>query len=159
MARISAAVTHNHPEGIKGAEAVAAAIFMAKSGKSKEDIRKFIAENYYNLDFTLDSIRASYSFEASCQRSVPQAIVAFLESYSFEDAIRGIVSIGGDTDTTAAITGSIAWAYCTAANSSWSKNQITPEMSAILDKAKSYLPQEFIDIEKDFHEMCLSKSS
>lgn len=154
MARISAAVTHNHPEGIKGAEAVAAAIFMAKSGKSKEDIRKFIAENYYNLDFTLDSIRAAYRFEASCQRSVPQAIVAFLESYSFEDAIRGIVSIGGDTDTTAAISGSIAWAYYTAANSSWSKNQITPEMSAILDKAKSYLPQEFIDIEKDFHEMC-----
>lgn len=156
MARISAEVTHNHPEGIKGAKAVAAAVFLAKIGRSKQEIRQYINNNFYNLDFTLDSIRDTYKFEASCQRSVPQAIAAFLESNSFEDAIRGIVSIGGDTDTTAAITGSIAWTFYTAANGGWSKNQITPEMSAILEKAKSYLPQEFIDIVEEFRKMCLS---
>ncbi|MBO4407542.1 MAG: ADP-ribosylglycohydrolase family protein, partial [Clostridia bacterium] len=96
LARVSAGVTHNHPEGIKGAEAVAAAVFLAKTGRSKEEIRRHVEENYYPLDFTLDSIRDTYSFDVTCQGSVPQAIAAFLESESFEDAIRNAVSLGGD---------------------------------------------------------------
>ena len=79
LARASAGITHNHPEGIKGAEAVAAAVYMAKAGKSKADIRQYITEKYYSLDFTLDSIRETYRFDGSCQGSVPQAIEAFLE--------------------------------------------------------------------------------
>lgn len=104
-------VTHNHPEGMKGAEAAAAAIFLAKSGKSMPEIREYICENYYKLDFTLDEIREDYDFDVSCQGSVPQALEAFFESDGFEDAIRGAISIGGDSDTIAAITGGIAQAY------------------------------------------------
>lgn len=105
------AVTHNHKEGIKGAEAVALSIFMAKQGASKEEIRNEINENYYGLDFTIDEIRDTYKFNETCQGTVPQAIVAFFESSSFEDAIRTAISVGGDSDTLAAITGSIAEAY------------------------------------------------
>jgi type I restriction enzyme M protein len=104
-------VSHNHAEGLKGAEATATAIFMARSGLSKVDIRNRIADNYYSLDFTLDGIRDSYRFTTDCQATVPQAIAAFLESTSFEDAIRNAVSLGGDSDTLAAITGAIAEAY------------------------------------------------
>ena len=111
LAEISAAVTHNHPEGIKGAQATATAIFLARKGKSIPEIHDYIVNNFYPLDFTLDDIRDGYSFDVSCQGSVPQAIEAFLESTSFEDAIRNAVSIGGDSDTIAAITGSIAEAY------------------------------------------------
>ena len=105
------AVTHNHPEGMKGARAVTAAIFMARQGSSILEIRDHIHSTYYPLDFTLDQIRPSYEFDVSCQGSVPQAIEAFVESTSFEDAIRNAISIGGDSDTIAAITGSIAEAY------------------------------------------------
>lgn len=108
LAERVASVTHNHPEGIKGAQAVAGAIFLARTGKSKEEIRQFVTDNFYNLDFTLDAIRPSYQFDSSCQGSVPQAIVAFLEADDFEDAIRNAISLGGDSDTLAAITGSIA---------------------------------------------------
>lgn len=104
-------VTHNHPEGMKGARAVTAAIFLARSGASILEIRDHIHQNYYSLDFSLDQIRADYSFDVSCQGSVPQALEAFLESESFEDAIRNAISIGGDSDTIAAIAGSIAEAY------------------------------------------------
>ena len=104
-------VTHNHPEGVKGARAVTAAIFMARQGASILEIRDHIHETYYPLDFTLDQIRPSYEFDVSCQGSVPQAIEAFLESTSFEDTIRNAISIGGDSDTIAAIAGSIAEAY------------------------------------------------
>lgn len=104
-------VTHDHPEGLKGAEATAIAIWMAKRGKSIAEIRKYINDNYYKLDFTLDKIRSTYKFNETCQDTVPQAIEAFLESTSFEDAIRNAISIGGDSDTLAAITGSIAEAY------------------------------------------------
>lgn len=110
LARASAAVTHNHPEGIKGAEAVAGAIFLARQGKSKEELRAFLT-NYYDLEFTLNEIREDYAFDETCQGSVPQALVAFLEGESFEDVIRFAVSIGGDSDTVAAIAGSIAEAY------------------------------------------------
>ena len=104
-------VTHNHPEGMKGAEATAAAIFLARSGKTKQEIRAHIEQHYYKIDFTLDEIRPSYTFDVSCQGSVPQALEAFFESADFEDAIRSAISIGGDSDTIAAITGSIAEAY------------------------------------------------
>jgi len=104
-------VTHNHPEGLKGAEAVSVAIFMARNGSTMEEIKKQIEENYYSLDFTLDSIRDTYQFNETCQETVPQAIKAFIESVSFEDAIRNAISIGGDSDTLAAITGGIAEAY------------------------------------------------
>ena len=111
MADAVTEVTHNHPEGMKGAEATAAAIFLARSGKTKEEIREHIVRNYYPLDFTLDEIRPSYTFDVSCQGSVPQALEAFFESESFEDAIRSAVSIGGDSDTIAAITGGVAEAF------------------------------------------------
>lgn len=110
LAQASAAVTHNHPEGIKGACATAGAIFLAKSGESKQEIRRFI-ERYYNMSFTLDDIRPSYRFYETCEESVPQALEAFLESESFEDAIRCAISIGGDSDTVAAITGGVAEAF------------------------------------------------
>ena len=105
------AVTHNHPEGIKGAEATAVAIFLARTGKSIKEIRDYINKNYYSMDFTLDSIRDSYKFNETCQETVPQAMMAFFESTSFEDAIRNAISIGGDSDTIGAITGGIAEAY------------------------------------------------
>ena len=110
--RATANVTHNHPEGIKGAEATAGAIYMARSGSSKEEIKEYIErEFHYNLDRTLDEIRPGYHMDETCQRTVPEAIIAFLESKDFEDAIRNAVSLGGDTDTLGAITGSIAEAF------------------------------------------------
>ena len=104
-------VTHNHPEGLKGARAVTSAIWLARQGADMGEIRGHIRDNYYPLDFTLDEIRPRYEFDVSCQGSVPQAIEAFLESDSFEDAVRGAVSIGGDSDTIAAMAGGIAEAY------------------------------------------------
>ena len=104
-------VSHNHPEGIKGAEATAVATYMARTGRTIPEIKQYINDRYYPMDFTLDGIRTSYTLDVSCQGSVPQAIMAFLESNSFEDAIRNAVSIGGDSDTIAAITGGIAGAY------------------------------------------------
>lgn len=104
-------VTHNHEEGLKGAEATAIAIYMARNGFSKNDIRDRVSKDYYPLDFTIDEIRPAYRFNETCQNTVPQAIEAFLESSSFEDAVRTAVSLGGDSDTLAAITGSIAEAY------------------------------------------------
>ena len=111
LATYSAEVTHNHPEGIKGAVATAVCIFLARKKLPKEEIRKYINEHFYNLDFTLDEIRDSYMFNEICQDTVPQAIEAFLEGNDFEDAIRNAISIGGDSDTIGAITGSIAEAY------------------------------------------------
>ena len=111
MARIVTAVTHDHPEGIKGAEATTAAVFLAKSGATKKDIKAYIEENYYALDFSLDSIRPTYEFNVTCQGTVPQAIVAFLEATDFEDAVRNAVSLNGDSDTLGAIAGAIAGAY------------------------------------------------
>lgn len=109
MARISAEVTHNHPEGIKGAEATAAAIFMARTGSSKAAIKEYIeSEFHYDLGRTCDEIRPNYYHVESCQETVPEAITAFLEGDSFEDVIRTAVSLGGDCDTLTCIAGSIA---------------------------------------------------
>ena len=104
-------ITHNHPEALKGAEATATAVYLAKAGKSREEIREVIEREYYRIDFTLDSIRKNYRFDVSCQGSVPQALEAFFESLDFEDAVRNAISIGGDSDTIAAICGSIAGSY------------------------------------------------
>ncbi len=111
LSRMVTEVTHNHPEGIKGAEAVAVAVFLAKSGANMLEIHDHIQKHYYDIDFKLDEIRRDYQFDVSCQGSVPQALEAFFESTSFEDTIRNAVSIGGDSDTIAAIAGSIADAY------------------------------------------------
>ena len=109
MARLSAEVTHNHPEGIKGAEATAAAIFLARTGRTKAEIKSCIQQEFaYNLSRTCDEIRPGYHHVASCQETVPEAITAFLEGESFEDVIRTAVSLGGDCDTLTAIAGSIA---------------------------------------------------
>lgn len=161
LARASASVSHDHPEGIKGAEAVSAAVFLAKCGRTKEEIGQYISEHYYNLDFTLDSIRETYKFGGSCQDSVPQAIVAFLESENFEDAIRNVISIGGDCDTTGAIAGSIAWTYYavqTGSYSGWVYNKFDSAMLEIKAQAMSYLPKEFIDIADEFHEVCWKRA-
>lgn len=111
MSRLITEVTHNHPEGIKGAEATAVAIYMARKGSSIFEIRDYIDKNYYPMNFTLDSIRDTYQFNETCQDTVPQALMAFFESTGFEDAIRNAISIGGDSDTVAAICGGVAEAY------------------------------------------------
>lgn len=112
VAKQSAEVTHSHPEGIKGAQTTAAAIYLARTGATKQEIRDYITTQFsYNLDFTIDSIRPYYRFDVSCQGSVPQAMVAFLDSTDYENAIRLAISIGGDSDTIACITGGIAAAF------------------------------------------------
>ena len=104
-------VTHNHPEGLKGAEATAVAVYLAKTGMDKEEIRQYIDKNYYSMNFTLNEIRPKYEFDVSCQGSVPQALAAFFESIDFEDTIRNAISIGGDSDTIAAIARGVAEVY------------------------------------------------
>jgi len=130
-------VTHNHPEGLKGAEAVSVAIFMARNGAAKNEIEARIKKDYYKLNFTLDSIRGDYQFNETCRGTVPQAIVAFLESASFEDAIRGAISIGGDSDTLAAITGGIAEAFYGVP-------------SDLKSKALAYLDRELLNIYEEW---------
>ena len=125
-------VTHNHPEGLKGAEAVAVAIFLARNWALKREIKQRMSE-YYDINFRLDDIRENYRHDESCRGSVPQAIVAFLEGDSFEDVIRTAVSIGGDSDTIAAIAGSIAAAYYRVPGKIWGK-------------AESFLDKELQDI-------------
>ena len=104
-------VTHNHPDAMKAAEAVVSAIYLGRTGKSLDEIKAYITERYYCVDFTLDETRPTYRFDVTCQGSVPQAFAAFYESTDFEDAIRNAISIGGDSDTIAAITGGMAEAY------------------------------------------------
>lgn len=130
-------VTHNHPEGIKGAEATTVAIYLARTGGSMSEIREAIQNAYYPLNFTLDGIRETYRFNETCQETVPQAIEAFLESTGFEDAIRNAISIGGDSDTLAAITGGIAEAYYG-----------IPE--TIRQSAEKYLNPELLNILREF---------
>lgn len=108
----TAVCTHNHPEGVKGAQAVALAVFLARKGGSKKEIKDEISRSFgYNLNRSLDKIRPAYNFDETCQRTVPEAIIAFLESTDFVDAIRNAVSLGGDSDTLACITGGIAEAF------------------------------------------------
>jgi ADP-ribosylglycohydrolase len=140
-AKRSAEVTHNHIEGIKGAQATAAAIFLARSGESKHEIRRYIEKTFgYNLSEPLDSIRESYTFDVSCQGSVPQAIVAFLESENYEDAVRKAISIGGDSDTIACIAGGIAQAFYQGLPAF-----ITSKVRAILDDRLNRVVAEFAE--------------
>ena len=112
LARWSAEVTHNHPEGIKGAESVASAIYLARTGSTKEAILEYVADEFgYDLDRTCDEIRPGYQFDVTCQGSVPEAIIAFGEGKDFEDVVRTAVSLGGDADTIGAMAGSIGEAF------------------------------------------------
>ena len=129
-AKKSAEVTHNHPEGIKGAQATAAAIFLARAGGTKKEIKDYIESTFnYDLSATLAEIRPDYRFDVTCQGSVPQAVIAFLESNSYEDAVRKAISLGGDTDTQACITGGIAQAYYKTID-----DQIVKKVRALLDE-------------------------
>ena len=140
-ARRTAQITHNHPEGIKGAEATALAIFMARNKRSKEEIRERISKEFeYDLDRTVNEIRPNYSFEVSCQKSVPESIICFLDSTSFEDCIRNCISLGGDADTMGAIAGGIAEAYY---------GGVPDE---IAEKVYELLPENFIEILERFQQ-------
>jgi ADP-ribosylglycohydrolase len=131
----SAAVSHDHREGIKGAQATALAVFMARTGSSKDDIREELVRRFgYNLHRTIEQIRPDYTWDVSCQRSVPEAILAFLDSSDVEDAIRLAVSLGGDADTQAAIAGGIAEAYY----------KQVPE--SIVTRVRERLPVAFIEV-------------
>lgn len=145
-AKQSAEVTHNHPEGIKGAQATVACIFMARTGKSKQEIKEYIVSTFgYNLNRTCDEIRPDYHFDVTCQGSVPESIIAFLESADFENAIRLAVSLGGDADTMGAITGGIAEAYYGG----------VPEH--IRKEVLKRLPNEFIDVMQKFYQKFVDK--
>ncbi len=140
-ARKSAAVTHNHPEGIKGAQATALSIFLARTGKKKPEIRSEIEARFgYDLDRTLDDIRPGCRFDVSCQGSVPEAIIAFLESEDYEDAVRKGISLGGDSDTIACITGGIAQAFY----------KEIPQ--GIVTEARRRLPRAFLTVIDTFSE-------
>lgn len=138
VAKWSAEISHNHKEGIKGAQAVAGAIYLARTGASKKDIKKYISKTFnYDLNKTCKKIRETYEFNESCQETVPEAIVAFLESINFDDAIRNAVSLGGDCDTLTCITGSIAEAFYKKVPSymiSECRKRLDPELLKILDK-------------------------
>lgn len=131
------AVTHNHPEGLKGAEATAVAIYLARTGSDIQQIRSYITEHYYKIDFTIDGIRDTYMFNETCQDTVPQALQAFFESRDFEDALRIAISTGGDSDTLAAITCSVAEAYYGVPQS-------------IRKSAESYLDKPMMKLLRDF---------
>ena len=131
----SAEVSHNHAEGIKGAQATALAVLMARKGESKEQIRQEVSRRFgYNLARTVDEIRPAYHFDVSCQGTVPEAIIAFLDSSSFEDAVRKAISLGGDSDTLACITGGIAQAFY---------KGVPPEIAA---RVRKVLPRELLDV-------------
>ena len=135
LARLTAEVTHDHPEGVKGAQATAAAIFLARTGHSKAAIKSYVEREFgYELSRTCDEIRPAYRHVESCQETVPQAITAFLESTDFEDALRTAVSLGGDSDTLAAITGSIAEAFYGVPDDlkSECRHRLTPELAELL---------------------------
>jgi ADP-ribosylglycohydrolase len=134
-AQRSAAVTHDHPEGIRGAQAAALAVFLARTGESKEGIRHEIADRFgYDLDRTVDAIRPGYRFDVSCQGSVPEAIIAFLDASDVEDAIRRAVSLGGDADTQATIAGGIAHAW------------YGDVPATIVEPVRERLPTEFLEV-------------
>lgn len=138
IAKVTAEVSHNHPEGIKGAVATAGAVFLARTGATMDEIKKYISK-YYTIDFTIDEIRLIYDYDITCQGTVPQAMQAFFESENFEDAIRNAISIGGDSDTLAAITGAVAEAYY----------GIPDDLK---ETALSYLDDRLLDITERFEE-------
>ncbi len=134
VARWTAEVTHNHPEGIKGAKSVAAAIFMARNGASKDEIKKYIEDEFgYNLNRTLDEISPSYHHVEDCMRTMPEAFTCFLEADSYEETVRNVMYIGGDTDTLAAIAGAVAEAF-------WG----IPE--DVIDSGMNFLSSDILDV-------------
>ena len=139
IAKLTAEVTHNHPEGIKGAQAVAAAIMMSRNGKTKDEIRQYTETHFYNntAGLFLDIIRPDYTYDVSCHGSVPVALVAFFEATDFEDAIKNAVSVGGDSDTLACITGGISEAFYG-----------VPDQ--IRKKAESYIDEEMLSVSLAF---------
>lgn len=146
LARLTAEVTHDHPEGIKGAQATATAIFLARTGHGKEEIKAYVEREFgYDLSRSCDEIRPTYHHVESCQETVPQAITAFLESCDFEDALRTAVSLGGDSDTIADMAGAIAEAYY----------GVDREMK---DIALSYLDQDLLDIAEEFERRIILKA-
>jgi ADP-ribosyl-[dinitrogen reductase] hydrolase len=144
LSNVITGVTHNHKEGLKGAEATAMAIFLARQGCTKPEIRHRIQRDYYPLNFKINDIRATYKFNETCQDTVPQAIQAFLESESFEDAIRTAISVGGDSDTLAAITGGIAEAYYGVPDHFKEKalSYLDDELRTIYDEWRVFLGQD-----------------
>ena len=145
-AKQSAEVTHNHPEGIKGAQATAACIFWARKGKTKQQIKEYVEALFgYDLNRTCDEIRPNYEFEPSCQKTVPESIIAFLESTDFESAVRLAVSLGGDADTMGSITGGIAEAFYGG----------VPEH--IRKEVLKRLPDEFIEVMEKFYQKYVVK--
>ena len=156
LAKASAEVTHNHPEGIKGAQAVAAAIFMARHGSTKGEIRQYIHENFYPMDRSFEEIRKNYHFNESCQQTVPEAITAFLESKNFEDAICNAIYLGGDSDTIGAITGSIAWSYYDRNNTDW--DELPRDMELMQDLALGIIPEDFRVLIEEFEKLCLRRA-
>ena len=145
LAKQSAEVTHNHPEGIKGAQAVAAAIYLARTGEGKDGIREYIEDNFYRLEKTVDEIRPKYSFDETCQGTVPQAITAFLESENFEDALRTAVSLGGDCDTLTDITCAIAWPF-------YARNGLDETMAKLKEDALALLHDDLREIVLEWEE-------
>ena len=139
LAKQSAEVTHSHPEGIKGTQAVAAAIYLARTGESRDGIRSYIEQNFYPLEQTVDEIRPRYRFDETCQGTVPQAITAFLESVSFEDALRAAVSLGGDCDTLTDITCAIAWPF-------YARSGLDATMVRLHDEALALLHDDLREI-------------
>ena len=147
LAKISAEVTHNHPEGIKGAQATAAAIFMARQGKTKGEIGKYVAQMFnYDLSRTLEEIRPDYTFDETCQRTVPEAITCYLEGKDYEDVVRLAVSLAADADTLAAIAGSIASATMDVPNE-------------IAQQVISLLSEEFCTLLLRFNEMVVKREA
>ena len=145
LAKQSAEVTHNHSEGIKGAQAIASAIYLARTGKSKDYIREHIRCTFeYDLYRTCDEIRPNYYFNETCQGSCPEAIIAFLESNSYESAIRLAVSLGGDTDTIACMAGGIAAAYYG-----------IPDR--LVERALTFLPDDMLEIVRKFDNLKIEK--
>ena len=141
VAKKTAEVTHNHPQGIKGAQATALAIFLARQGQDKATIRSKIAERFdYNLNQTIAEIRPDYAFDVTCQGSVPESIIAFLDSDSYEEAVKLAISLGGDADTMACIAGGLAQAYYKAIPAS------------IVKKVRETLPQELLDVVDKFND-------
>ncbi|MBE7555476.1 MAG: ADP-ribosylglycohydrolase family protein [Anaerolineales bacterium] len=140
-AKRSAEVSHDHPEGIKGAQAAALAVFLARQGEAKESIRQEISQRFgYNLARTIEEIRPAYRFDVSCQGSVPEAIIAFLDSSNYEEAVRLAVSLGGDSDTLACLAGGLAQAYY----------RTIP--ADIVNTVRAVLPADLLDIVERFNE-------
>ena len=146
LAELSAEVTHNHPEGIKGAQAIAACIYLARTGTAKEEIEAYVKENFYPLEKSIAVMQEEGVRGCTCMDTVPVAIQAFFESEDFEDALRNAISVGGDTDTNAAMAGSIAWSYYKYQNG----GDITMEMDCMAEMAEEIMPDDIRDIVKRF---------